>query len=541
MTTQMFLATFLATTTAMPPPATYVTDIESQFEACQDLHPQLEDLHEKLRSLRSKRNDISIMSKLPSDILSDIFILCLPPIEREFLADYEPPCSEFRTPRIPLRLSAVCGSWRRFVSSIPRLWSTLSIDIYQANLQHVNHRLQLSGSAPLRVQVSASDQANPSPNQSRPSHSFDVVTLVKQNLHRMSFLCLNIPCLFIKAFFSRDFGLPNSLPILEELHFHCSVNGRRRKCMQPHDFILSTDPPCPKKVHATILSIENIRVNWNNVRHLCLEASTAGSSSIVQAAVSLLSECKRLHVVDLIYYPDPISSQTGMSVIQNSIRNLRLFHTSPNVLSRVTMPCLESLTLWQSNCYPLDPLVSFLQRSACPLKTMVWKPFGSKLLPPEPAFIDVFQCTPKLEQLSLDLTDILDEDSERHVIPFLKHLACASHDAASAVPLHNRSHLPLLQKFVYTGPTIHASLSLLLDVAEARSRPFSASEGGQVTRPLEELVVYRFLDEEEFEPPTGTDLERILRLNAANQKVSVLGHDVSCEMVNNDFSAYYHD
>ena len=112
-----------------------IEDIQSQIQACQDLHPQLEELHETLRSLRAKRNDISPVSKLPTEIVSYIFVLCLPLIEREFLADYEPPCSEFYTPRLPSKLSRVCGSWRRIAHSISQLWSTLMIDIYQANLK----------------------------------------------------------------------------------------------------------------------------------------------------------------------------------------------------------------------------------------------------------------------------------------------------------------------------------------------------------------------------------------------------------------------
>ena len=81
-----------------------------------------------------------------------------------------------------------------------------------------------------------------------------------------------------------------------------------------------------------------------------------------------------------------------------------------------------------------------------------------------------------------------------------------------------------------------------MDIAEHRGGTSSTSEGGQVTQPLEELIIYRYQLDEDFEPPTGTDLECLRRLNAAGKKIIVLEYnDVQCELVNFDFSAYYHD
>ena len=503
-----------------------IEDVEAQIKAIAS-PLELEELHERHRALRSKRNDLCLVGRLPYDIVSRIFILALPPIIREFVADYEPPCPDFVTPRLPLRLSAVCALWRHLAHSIPQLWSTLSIDICQTNLEHVNHRLQCSGSVPLRVRLSAPRDASISPSP----HILALITLVKQNLHRMALLCVNLPCQFIKEFFSQDSNIPQALPILKELHFHCSLSGFRGMCAEPHSFVLSVDPPSPHKVHVTSTSLTNIELNWDAVRHLSLETTKSSHPSILGAVLPLLSKSSQLNVVDFFFFPDPPSPPAAMMVIQNSIRVLRLFHMSEKVLAHVTLPHVESLKLWQLESDPTNPLLSFLQRSACPLHTMVWKP--TQLASLEQVFIDLFKCTPKLKRLALDVTaPLIDQESEAHVVPFLEHLSNAE---GSSEPF-----LPLLQEFVYTGPAEHAPLSLFLDIAERRFESTTSTPGrDRAIRPLEGLTVFRFQQDEELEPLAEADWQRILELNAVRERFAVLEYDVSCEMTKIDCSAYY--
>jgi hypothetical protein len=110
-----------------------------------------------------------------------------------------------------------------------------------------------------------------------------LITLVKQNLPRTSFLCINIPCQFIKDFFSQDFDIPQGVPILKELHSHCSVSGFRGMCAEPHSFVLSVDPPSPHKFHVTSTSLTNIELNWDAIRHLSLEMTKSSHPTILEA------------------------------------------------------------------------------------------------------------------------------------------------------------------------------------------------------------------------------------------------------------------
>jgi len=99
---------------------------------------------------------------------------------------------------------------------------------------------------------------------------------------------------------------------------------------------------------------------------------------------------KQLHMIDVISE----SRATGVMVTQIPFAT---YAPATTILSHTEMPCLESLTLWKSLWDPAKPL----QRSACALKT------------PEQAFIDVFQCTPKLQQLSIKVAN---SDSEARVV-----------------------------------------------------------------------------------------------------------------------------
>ena len=509
-----------------------IAEVELEIEG---LHSRLMALHEKHRTLRIKRNNsYNIISKLPYDIVSNIFLLCLPQIDKERSPD-DRDCLDFSTPCLPLTLGAVCDSWRRLVHSIPRLWTTISIDIYKSNLQGVSHYLQLSRSATLVVRLHAhSDYASASVSV----RILDVITLVKQNLYRMAFLCIDLPCQYMKAFSRQGLDTPKNLPILEELHLHCSS----QMCTVSHDFTISIDPPRPHRVVLSSSSIKNMQLDWSSLRHLSFDVvGWHPSESLITDALSLLSKGKWLQVVDFcIDIPGVLRPLSGMPRIltQNSIHNLRLYgYIATIFLKHTTMPNLVSLSLWEMTLHTTSLFLSFLQRSACPLTTLDLR--FDKL---EQEIIKFFRSTPKLQHLALDITRA-HVDSEKHIVRFLEHLHMViPRDSESAsVQLGNHSQdmfLPLLRKFIYAGPMVHAPPSLFLDVVEARSGPFPTSEGDQVTQPLEEFIAYHLKPEE---PLTERDRQRILRLNAAGKKVSVLEFHTDCEKINTHFPAsYYH-
>jgi len=213
----------------------------------------------------------------------------------------------------------------------------------------------------------------------------------------MALLCLHLSCPILKEYISQGLDPYLARPILEELHVHCLVVGCLKFCN-----ILSTNPLCPHKLFVTPCSLMNIHLDRDHIRHLSIDADSdkKASPTLVAYALTILPTFTQLRVVDiLVDYPDDPRLLAGKNFTQNSICCLSLHFVSSKILSHITMPHLEALTLWETYCESKNHLILFLRRSACPLKFMFWKP--SYALPLEQIFDKVFQYTPHLEELEL--------------------------------------------------------------------------------------------------------------------------------------------
>ena len=96
--------------------------IMEQEVILQKLKAQCKDLRDNINAHRAI---ISLIRRLPDDILREIFVYCLPPNRTAGMCATEP----------PLLLAHVCGRWRRVAMSTPRLWSSLRIPAYREEAQ----------------------------------------------------------------------------------------------------------------------------------------------------------------------------------------------------------------------------------------------------------------------------------------------------------------------------------------------------------------------------------------------------------------------
>ncbi|KAJ8076349.1 hypothetical protein PM082_000770 [Marasmius tenuissimus] len=77
------------------------------------------------RRMKERRAMVSAIRRLPGEILSEIFLRCISPGEYSFSADHTG--VRART----LNISQVCSRWRTIINAIPKLWSSLHIDLYE--------------------------------------------------------------------------------------------------------------------------------------------------------------------------------------------------------------------------------------------------------------------------------------------------------------------------------------------------------------------------------------------------------------------------
>ncbi|KAJ7755307.1 hypothetical protein DFH07DRAFT_821798 [Mycena maculata] len=307
---------------------------------------------------RSHRHVVSIVRRLPSEILCEIFGHCR--------------CDEDFSPadNAPWRIARVCGRWRKVALALPALWNHFSFDWWStfgattryATAKYVAMQLLRSGQAPLRIcELNPIDQDDEDDSDSSLASMtsnlylahwrvFDVLLLASNRwqdvtlFHRKGRFELRGEFPMLKRLTVHDTrpgrNYPiNSLPVLEEL----TLNG-------------------PFSAHF----IDRIPWSWPRVctlRQCYLDDALRILSQLPPGArVTIASPLQP--VVRRVVRRNPTSS---------SIRSLTLMAEEPifpeaDLFYYLTAPALEELDLEQVpiTLYCMT-IVPFLARSACPL------------------------------------------------------------------------------------------------------------------------------------------------------------------------------
>ena len=265
----------------------------------------------------------------------------------------------------PILLSSVCSDWRRAVVGTPHLWSSIKIDlpsIYSTAmlglLAFIDEWLARSGRLPLYISLRYGHKT-----------SLDVLTL---ELYRPIFKILN---LYSSRWKSLNTSIPptllsllqpDSLPLLEQLHITSKSRG-------DSDLVIAFPPtPCLNmvEIHPLLNSrfspISDLGIQWHTVTHLYVELITTRSCFSLLSRIPRLVRCTFHKVFGEFEYPTSESPILSLSMIYLSLQ----FHNSDpfQILNNVKLPSLEALFLF--NVSSIDPLMAFLERSACSLHTL---------------------------------------------------------------------------------------------------------------------------------------------------------------------------
>ncbi|KAJ3880130.1 hypothetical protein F5051DRAFT_324440, partial [Lentinula edodes] len=113
-----------------------ITDLlEMKAQHLQTLEAKARILNSELVQARSDllehRALLSGARKLPVEIISEIFLQCLPEVDTLSFMRPEP-----HPDQAPLLLTQVCRSWRSIAIATPRLWSTLIINASNGSSSH---------------------------------------------------------------------------------------------------------------------------------------------------------------------------------------------------------------------------------------------------------------------------------------------------------------------------------------------------------------------------------------------------------------------
>ncbi|RDB19336.1 hypothetical protein Hypma_013612 [Hypsizygus marmoreus] len=276
-------------------------------------------LTEELSAVRASLNDLKPVSQLPTEVLEEIFGICV-----SWLFGHQKPKYRFAW-------TQVCRRWRRISLNSARLWQY--IDICDSRLAH--EFLVRSGTAPISI-VSASPLKLCSENLEShaerlqsidvylfPDDMVDLFTSIGHNLSNLQSLSLKVP----------------------------PVSG---------NFILDIHTPLTR---VSSLALDCVAIPWHTVRdlmRLSLRGLGSGYSPSLSQLYTIFESSPRLEFIRIesVDITDHDIPPTMVSLPY--LRDLTLSAKAPTILSILSQLSFPHTTRLHINCHTFDSLRSIL-------------------------------------------------------------------------------------------------------------------------------------------------------------------------------------
>lgn len=321
------------------------------FPTVDDLRKTQETTRVEIESLRSLLTPIR---RLPPELLTEIFMHCLP--YQRFIR----PAPD----QAPLLLAQICASWRRASISIPSLWTSLELHGFQTDTmedeplpeetQRVNNLLYtwFSRTEDCPLSLSVQDDSLLLTSVSKKLDDLagrwqHLSLLVSEHTHR----CLDPSYEYSSL---QSFKL-RTLEGLEEVLVH-DLSGSMLNAPQLTHFIWDND----------VQHLTPIEMLWENLTYL-----TLSTPMTIQQCLTILPRLTRMKNLNL----QNISTDPGelplCSVTLPELKSLVLCSTEDiyPIFNALTLPNLRELVL--SICsWPHISILNLFHRSRCPLESL---------------------------------------------------------------------------------------------------------------------------------------------------------------------------
>jgi len=375
--------------------------------ACREsaaIYYQIRQLEEEIAELKAKRrvlattinaNHDPFIHKLPPEIGSHIFYLCLPSLDTPMSTST--PGQEWKR---PLKLGAVCRKWRQLAWATPNLWSTLLLKIKPSTPRSLAESLPdllrewlgRSGLLPLTLFFDHAGYSETPPGTSFGLRRAEetrveilktatdlVIEVINLYWGRFENLYLNL----VADVHERISGSmqPNKITSLE-----LGVYGDRL----PTQKFITESKPNPKYLSLIEFPPTSIDIRWDNVTHAML------GSLYLEECVEVLQRAPALEYCHIYGLPDDPTIDFDIVILHPRLRSLNSNHNSQDLLYVINVPSLEEWTHDMGDeQYDCASMVSLLDRSNCFLKVLNLE--GD--LPEDLSAL--LQATPLLESLCL--------------------------------------------------------------------------------------------------------------------------------------------
>jgi len=399
-----------------------LAQISSELARVRALYEELENQHKQLADeMDAHRRLLSLLGRdlLPTDILQEIFLSCLPTSHDSIMTKKE----------APVLLTQVCSHWRRVALNTPLLWASIHIPITSAEevgdasfsdaatdlrmtkrVSAVREWLSRSKDCPLSFTFGSGPNilgAN--------RHCDDVISLLQSRLGRWHRVTVNATKDYITTFAALD---GRQMPLLESITVrNASMGGWGG----PSPIVTENRPsqlslfesPSLRSLNVSYLTedITSLPVRWAALSHLSL-SHNQGPTEIPQI-FDLLKACTRLVSFRLTTaYSPPITThsltQPSFHPTADTLVSLLFLETFsfihnidvvyPNSFDSVEFPALREINYhWPHRPSLQPPLLSLLRKQGHTITKLT----TNTQLFSEENFRSCLRCCPHLKKLSI--------------------------------------------------------------------------------------------------------------------------------------------
>ncbi|KAF8195047.1 hypothetical protein BJ912DRAFT_958086 [Pholiota molesta] len=358
----------------------------------ESLDRQIHDMEEALATLKALQasNNTKIntlhdpLSRLPIELLA-------------YRRDIDVPDDVAKSMKTPLLLGAVSRAWRAFAWSIPRLWLTISVNVYNGNEEWLGR----SGQLPLCIYLYAAQKqldgglfsGDPSGDEPFVERLMDVIN---EYSGRWFYLNLDIP----KGFILRVHCSGSEAPMLETLTLQMRVDDIEHGYLDFEEPINIGATPNLKRIHfSPTITFTDVDMDWASVIHAEISNPTLGMCCDLLRQAPILTNLT-FQQIDVDILPTSIMNRCDSN------------DEGPDkLLSYLDLPALEDLAIFASSKSNLNTLTSFLRRSSCSLKKFRLNITDDRWMEHKRELIMVLDNMPCLEDLDLECRYRQSDDS----------------------------------------------------------------------------------------------------------------------------------
>jgi len=400
-----------------------LAQISSELARVRALYEELENQHKQLADeMGAHRGLLSLLRRdlLPTDILQEIFLSCLPISHDSIITKKE----------APVLLTQVCRNWRRIALNTPLLWASIHIPITFNNspldeevgdasfsdaatdlrmtkrVSTVREWLGRSKDCPLSFTF-GSDPNIFGSNR----HCDDIIYLLQSHLGRWHRVTINASKYYIAMFTALD---TRQMPLLESITV-CDANMGGWE--GPAPITMSTENRRSQLSLFESPSLRNLRVSWltENIASLPVRWAALSHLSLfynqgpteIPQIFDLLKACTRLVSFQLTTaFSSATTTQPSFHPTSNTVVSLPFLETFsfvhhisfvyPNSFDSVEFPALREIDYhWPHRPNVQPPLLSLLRKQGHTITTLT----TNTELFSEENFRSCLRCCPHLKKL----------------------------------------------------------------------------------------------------------------------------------------------